>query len=121
MISGSKVLVVDDEPFLADTLVLILNKAGFQATAAYSGIEAVEVAKSLEPDLIISDILMPYLSGIEAMIVIRDFLPACKILLFSGHASATNLLESARARGYYFEFLPKPIYPRNLLEMLRTA
>lgn len=90
MISGAKALVVDDEPFLADTLVLILNRAGFQASAAYSGIEAVEVAENLEPNLIISDIFMPYLSGIEAMIVIRGFLPACKILLFSGHTSATT-------------------------------
>ncbi len=121
MVSGSKVLVVDDEPFLADMLVLILKKAGFQASAAYSGIEAVEVAKNLEPDLIISDVCVPYLSGIEAMIVIRGFLPACKILLFSGHATASHLLESARARGHHFEFLPKPIYPKNLIEMLRTV
>jgi CheY-like chemotaxis protein len=63
-----KVLVADDERVIADTLVIILNQAGFDATAAYSGRTAVELAESLRPDMLISDVIMPDLSGIDAAI-----------------------------------------------------
>lgn len=111
----AKILVVDDEHTIADTLAIILNRAGFNASAVYSGTEAVAVAKSVEPDLIISDVAMPDMNGIEAMILIRDFLPTCKVLLFSGQASTVDLLKSARARGYEFEILTKPIHPQELI------
>src|SRR5208337_4969323 len=84
------VLVVDDEHTIADTLAVILNRAGFNASAVYSGSEAVEVAKSVKPDLIISDVAMPEMNGIEAMILVRSFLPTCKVLLFSGQASTVD-------------------------------
>jgi DNA-binding response OmpR family regulator len=113
-----KVLVVDDEHTIADTLAIILSKAGFNASAVYSGMEAVEVAKSVEPDLIISDVAMPDMNGIEAMILIRGFLPTCKILLFSGHASTVDLLERARVLGHEFEILAKPIHPQDLIARL---
>jgi len=115
----TKVLIVDDEPTIADTLVIILNKAGFNASAVYSGAEAVNAAKSVHPDLIISDVSMPDMNGIEAAIHIREFLPACKILLFSGQAATADLLENARARGHEFEILAKPVHPQDLLAKLR--
>ena len=108
MAKVTKVLVVEDEPTIADTLAIILNKAGFNASAVYSGTEAVEVAKSVKPDLIISDVAMPDMNGIEAMILIRGFLPTCKILLFSGLASTVDLLEDARAQGMNSISLPSP-------------
>jgi DNA-binding response OmpR family regulator len=114
----AKILVVDDEHTIADTLATILNNAGFEASAVYSGAEAVEVAKSVEPDLIISDVAMPDMNGIEAMILIRGFLPTCKVLLFSGQASTVDLLKSARAREYEFEILAKPIHPQDLIARL---
>jgi DNA-binding response OmpR family regulator len=118
MANVTKVLVVDDEHTIADTLVIILNMAGFDASAVYSGTEAVGVAKSLKPDLIISDVAMPDINGIEAMILIRGFLPTCKVLLFSGHASTVDLLENVRARGHEFEVLAKPVHPQELIARL---
>ena len=120
MTDVTKVLVVDDEHTIADTLAIILNRAGFSASAVYSGTEAVEVAKSVKPDLIISDVAMPQMNGIEAMILIRGFLPACKVLLFSGHASTADLLESSRARGHQFDILAKPVHPRDLIARLNA-
>jgi CheY-like chemotaxis protein len=117
----TNVLVVDDEHTIADTLAIILNKAGFSASAVYSGTEAVAVAKSVKPDLIISDVAMPDMNGIEAMILIRGFLPTCKVLLFSGHASTVDLLKSARTRGHQFEILAKPVHPQDLIARLTTA
>lgn len=114
-----RVLVVDDERVIADTLAIILNQHGFEASAVYTGLGAVEQAKALQPDLIISDVIMPDMNGIEAAIRIRDFLPKCKILLFSGQAATADLLTSARAKGHEFEILAKPVHPRDLLAKLK--
>src|ERR671937_435609 len=79
-----RVLVVDDEHVIADTLAIILNQSGFDASAVYSGTEAVQRARSTTPDLVITDVFMPDLNGIQAAIQIRSFLPSCKILLCYG-------------------------------------
>jgi CheY-like chemotaxis protein len=117
----TKVLVVDDERVLADLLVTILNGSGFNASAAYSGAEAVKAAGSLKPDLIISDVFMPDMNGVEAMILIRGILPGCKIILYSGNANSAvvvDRLESARAQGHNFKILSKPFSPKELLATL---
>ena len=95
-----KVLVVDDERVIADTLAVILNQSGFQAKAAYSGEEALDIASTFEPDMLITDVIMADLNGIDAAIRIRALLPRIKILLFSGQAATADLLEKARGRGY---------------------
>lgn len=115
-----RVLVVDDEQVIADTLAKILDLNGYDASAVYTGTAAVESARSLQPDLIISDVIMPDMDGIEAAIKIRGFLPDCKILLFSGQAATADLLENARARGHEFEILGKPVHPSDLLAKLRA-
>jgi CheY-like chemotaxis protein len=114
-----KVLVVDDERVIADTLAIILNQHGFDASAVYTGSQAVEKARDVSPDLIISDVIMPDMNGIEAAIHIRRFLPGCKILLFSGQAATADLLETARAQGHEFEILAKPVHPADLLAKLK--
>ena len=114
-----KVLVVDDEQVIADTLAKILDLNGYEASAVYSGTAAVESARSLQPDLVISDVIMQDMNGIEAAIHIRGFLPTCKILLFSGQAATADLLENARAQGHEFEILAKPVHPADLLAKLK--
>ena len=114
-----RVLVVDDEQVIADTLAKILDLNGYEASAVYTGTAAVESARSLRPDLVISDVIMPDMDGIQAAIRIRSFLPDCKILLFSGQAATADLLEKARAQGHEFEILGKPVHPSDLLAKLR--
>ena len=114
-----KVLVVDDERVIADTLAMILNQSGFDARSVYSGEKALESAASFEPDMLISDVIMADLNGIDAAIRIRALLPSIKILLFSGQAATADLLEKARAKGYEFEILAKPVHPQDLLSRLR--
>ena len=117
--SKPRVLVVDDERVIADTLAIILNQSGFDASAVYTGMAAVKRAKEDKPDLIISDVIMPDMNGIEAAIRIRQLLPGCKILLFSGQAATADLLEKARQEGHEFEILAKPVHPQDLLAKLR--
>lgn len=113
-------LVADDEKVIADTLAIILNQNGFDASAVYTGTAAVERARSVRPDLIISDVIMPDMNGIDAAIKIRGFHPNCKILLFSGQAATADLLETARQQGHEFEILAKPVHPQDLLAKLRS-
>jgi CheY-like chemotaxis protein len=117
--SKPRVLVVDDERVIADTLATILNQNGFDASAVYTGTAAVDSARSSRPDLVISDVIMQDMNGIEAAIRIRKMLPACKILLFSGQAATADLLEKARAQGHQFEILAKPVHPQDLLAKLK--
>jgi len=114
-----KVLVVDDEHVIADTLAIILNQSGYDAEAVYTGQGAVERARSTKPELVISDVIMPDMNGIEAAIKIRKLLPGCKILLFSGQAATADLLEAALAQGHEFDILAKPVHPQDLLAKLR--
>jgi len=114
-----KVLVADDERVIADTLAMILNQSGFNARAVYSGENALELASTFEPDMLFSDVIMDDLNGIDAAIRIKALLPRIKILLFSGQAATADLLEKARAQGYEFEILAKPVHPQDLLTKLR--
>jgi CheY-like chemotaxis protein len=116
----SKVLVVDDERVIADTLAMILNQSGFEAQSVYSGERAVELAQEWQPEMLISDVIMADLNGIDAAIRIRELLPKIKVLLFSGQAATADLLEKAHMHGYDFEILAKPVHPQDLLTRLRS-
>lgn len=113
-----RVLVVDDEHLIADTLALILNLKGFETSAAYSGQQAIEIARSTEPHLVLSDVMMREMGGIEAAIEITRLLPQCRIILFSGQASTVDLLEKARKSGHDFIVWQKPLHPTTLVERL---
>ncbi len=114
-----RVLVADDEQVIANTLAIILNQAGFEARAVYSGEKAIESLDTFEPDMLISDVIMTGMTGIEAAIATRAKRPKCKILLFSGQAATADLLEKARTQGHEFEILAKPVHPTDLLAKLR--
>ena len=114
-----KVLVADDERVIADTLAMILNQSGFETRAVYSGEKALELATTFKPDMLISDVIMADLNGIDAAIRIRALLPGIKILLFSGQAATADLLDKARAEGYEFDILAKPVHPQDLLAKIR--
>ena len=117
--SKPRVLVADDEQVIANTLAIILNQAGFEARAVYSGEKAIESLESFQPDMLISDVIMTGMTGIEAAIATREKMPNCKILLFSGQAATADLLEKARLEGHEFEMLAKPVHPTDLLAKLR--
>lgn len=114
------VFVVDDEPVIARTLAIILNQAGFQAHAFEDPLKALAACEGVHPDLLISDVMMPGMSGVDLAIRFQEVQPDCEVLLFSGQAATADLLETARKRGHDFNLLPKPVHPADLLERLRT-
>jgi CheY-like chemotaxis protein len=109
------ILVVDDEPALADTLATILQRAGYLANALYSGEEALAFIAACQPSLVIMDVIMPGMDGIALAKTIRMSYPTCRVLLFSGNADTQDLLEAAQQEGHAFEVLAKPVPPPQLL------
>jgi CheY-like chemotaxis protein len=116
-----KILVVDDEPIIADTLVDILAGEGHEAFAVSDGESALRWTEMLLPDAVITDVIMPGMDGVELAKRILRMQPGCRVILFSGQAASTSLVENARAEGYSFEVLAKPINPELLLEKLKQS
>ncbi|MBB5060523.1 DNA-binding NtrC family response regulator [Granulicella aggregans] len=114
-----RVFVVDDEKVIASTLTTILKHSGFAAVAFTNPLDALSAADEKTPDLLISDVVMPELSGIELAIQLKKKAPSCKVLLFSGQAATADLLASARKGGHDFSLLAKPIHPTDLLNAIR--
>lgn len=117
----TRVFVVDDEASIASTLATILRIHGFDAQHFTEPHAAMNAARLDCPDLLISDVVMPLLSGIELAIQMRQFCPECRILLFSGQAANSDMLLDAQANGHYFEVLLKPVHPNVLLERIRKG
>ena len=117
--SRRKILVVDDQRLIADTIVEIFQNAGFEAVAAYDGWSALEIAGRLRPDLLLSDVLMPQMNGVQLAIAMRRNHPETKIVLFTGQAGISEILLEGKEKGYEFELLPKPIHPLKLLERIK--
>jgi CheY-like chemotaxis protein len=114
-----RVLVVDDQKLIADTLTEILRNQGFDAAAAYDGWDALDLAQRFRPGLLLSDILMPRMNGVALAITIRQNYPEIKILLFSGQAGISEILEDGLRRGYAFELMAKPVHPLRLIARLK--
>ena len=115
-----RVLVVDDERVIADTLALILNRSGFETTAVYSGEAAVETATKIKPHVVISDVAMGAMTGIEAGSLIRQAVPGCRVILFSGQAATVDMSSCSATEGHHFEVLIKPVPPRVFIQRLSS-
>lgn len=110
-----RIFVVDDESTIASSLTAILNMRGYRARFFINPVEALAAARRDQPDLLISDVVMPELSGVDLAIQLKEQCPSCKVLLFSGQAATTDFLREARQQGHSFEVLAKPIHPNALL------
>jgi DNA-binding response OmpR family regulator len=116
------VLVVDDERAIADTLAVILSRSGFTALTAYDGESALELARTVPPELLLSDVMMgPGMNGIQLAQALVKEVPDCKVLLFSGHAATRDLLDQAQTEGHKFTVLSKPLHPADLLARINQS
>jgi len=115
-----RILVVDDESGITETLSAILRLKGYVVDIATNGEEGYERAIAFKPALVISDISMPRLNGIDMAIKIAAEMPRVRILLFSGQAMTLELLQQARVHGYNFECLVKPFHPLDLINKVQA-
>jgi DNA-binding NtrC family response regulator len=117
--SRTHIFVVDDENAIASVFAKILRLQGFRATHFNQPLKALEAARLEAPDMLVSDVVMPGMSGIDLAAQIWKTYPECKVLLCSGQASSVELIDSARAAGYSLNVLQKPVSPSLLLGRIR--
>jgi DNA-binding NtrC family response regulator len=108
------VFIVDDEEMITSSLGQILGREGFDVFGFTNPLHALERMQTVEPALLISDVMMPQLNGIELAIQTRIVRPECRILLFS--AAAPEFSAQAQADGHDFRLLQKPVHPAILLK-----
>src|SRR6266478_7597529 len=109
-----KVMVVDDESSIADATATVLGTFGYECYAVYNSADAIACAESFIPDVVLSDVIMDGMNGVELCMDIKKMLPNTRILLFSGQVStAYTLMQDAGKRGHNFELLAKPLRPEE--------
>ena len=113
-----RVLLVDDHPITRNALAALLAQHDFAVVGeASDGEEAVELARRLSPQLVLLDLSMPGVSGLEALPRIRDAAPACEVVVLTASGTEENLLAAIRggAAGYLLKSEP----PERIVEFLR--
>jgi DNA-binding NtrC family response regulator len=113
------VYVVDDEAIIASTLTAIIKTQGIDARHFTHPGAALEAARLAPPDVLLSDVFMPEMTGVELAIQVSEMHPECKVLLLSGQAATNDLLQKARESGHHFKLLSKPLHPDTLLHTLK--
>ena len=113
-------LIVDDHPLTRDGLTALLSGNGFEILGeAAGGREAIELARELQPDVILLDLSMPDLDGLSALPELRTAAPACEVVVLTASGDEENLLAAIRggAAGYLLKTEP----PERLVEFLHSA
>jgi CheY-like chemotaxis protein len=112
-----KVLIVDDDPAVAESLNMLVSRRGHDTRVAQSAEEATELVASWQPELALLDVMLPGISGIEFAKLLRGAYPGCEIVLVSGHPGTRDLQEIAEDRGDPFQILPKPVDPELIVAL----
>lgn len=123
LVSSDKktIFIVDDERIIADTLAVIMRKAGYEASAFYDPRLLLAAFQEQVPDLVLSDVVMPEMTGIQLAQALQQSHSSVRCILISGQAHTSSLLEEARGRGHKFNVLDKPVHPTDLLRHVRVA
>ena len=114
-----RILLVDDEKEFVETLAERLRTRGFHVTEAFNGDEALEKLKEFNFDVTILDVLMPGMSGIEALGEIKKLKPLTEVLMLTGHGTIESAIEGMKMGAY--DFLLKPCKMDVLLEKINEA
>lgn len=116
-----RVLVVDDDRLVADTLALIFQKNGFEALASYSGEDALAGLHRFSPDLMLCDITMPGMDGLTLVQQVATKVPACRIIVLTGfYSNVAPVYEQFEKLSRPVGILMKPCQPAELLDKAKT-
>jgi CheY-like chemotaxis protein len=117
-----KILIIEDNEIVRNTMMRILQTAGYAVVTANDGLEGVDLFRKEMPDLVISDIIMPQQEGIGTIRQILAEFPGTKIIAISGggRIGNTDFLQIARKLGA-IDALPKPFDPDDLLDRISNC
>jgi len=117
--SAIRVLVIDDEKDFATAMVSQLTRRGFQASAAFSGPEALELIKAADYDAVVLDLKMPGMDGLEALQEIRRFAPQLEVIVLTGHGTVAAGIGGMQLGAA--DFLQKPVHIHTLCTAIEAA
>ena len=115
----TRVLVVDDEPAMREVLEMLLQKWGFEVRVASDGTEGRELAESYDPDIVISDVVMPQLSGLELLRSLKSGNSARPVILVTAQGSIDMAVEAMKQGAQ--DFVTKPLDYSKLRAILEAA
>ena len=116
---SAHICLIDDEPLILNTLSSILEDEGHQVSIATSGTEALKLIRTDVPDLIILDIWMPELDGLETLQRVRQQFPAMMVIMMSGHSSVETAVKATKLGAY--DYLEKPLDLEKVTILVRNA
>ena len=120
MIMAKRILIVDDEESIVESLTLILSHANYVVDSCYDGLSAINKYEEEYYDLILLDIKMPKMDGLEVLDRIMTKNPEQMIIMISGHGNIETAVEATKKGAYYFLEKPLPDIP-ELLVTIRNA
>ncbi len=116
---GRTILIVDDEESILQSLEGILSDEGFEVACARTGLEALEKIKEVMPDLVLLDIWMPDMDGIETLVKIRELSRQIQVVMMSGHGTIETAVKATKLGAY--DFIEKPLSLEKLLLTINNA
>lgn len=126
-----KILVVDDEVDFVDTMIKRLKDKGLESFGALSGPEGLEILEAQDPDVVVLDVKMPKMSGIEVLREIKKKKPLTEVIMLTGHGSVEAGIQGLQLGAYNYVMKPVPFnelldiivqaYERKLIELERGA
>lgn len=117
MVSAGRVLVVDDEVALAEIIASYFKRDGFEAETSHDGLKAVEVARKMRPDLIVLDLMLPGMDGVEVCKEIRKFSDAYIIMLTARDEEIDKVVGLAVGAD---DYMVKPFSTKELIARARA-
>ncbi|SFM63844.1 response regulator [Thermodesulforhabdus norvegica] len=114
-----RVLIIDDERDFVETLVRRLERRGFEAYGALRGKEGIELLETHDVDVVVLDIRMPEMDGLEVLEIIKRRRPFVEVILLTGHGSLESSLKGLELGAY--DYMLKPADLRALIEKIREA
>jgi len=114
-----RVLLVDDEEQFVETLAMRLEARDFAVATAFSGDQALDYLKAHEADVAVLDVLMPGLSGIDTLEMMKKIRPLTEVIMLTGHATVETAIEGMKLGA--FDYLMKPTEIDQLVEKITKA
>ncbi len=114
-----KILVVDDESTICDSVKKILSRKGFLVENSLNADQAIEMMKTNNYDLLITDLMMPKTSGIELIEMVKKHYPEIDVMVITGYASIETAVKATKLGA--LDYIPKPFTPDELAEKVQKA
>src|SRR5215208_912769 len=114
-----RVVAIDDEPAMTEWLKMVIEAEGYEVRTALIGTRGEEIFKQWRPDVVVTDLMLPDIDGIQLLRRLKDIDASPAIIVISGQGTITRAVEAGQAGAFYF--LEKPVSQDGLTDMLRKA